>query len=333
MNATSHGLGSDRLPDVDFHRYRFGNAEDRAQVCSEIRDACEQYGFFYLVGHGVPAETIAAGFDMAHAFFRLPVAQRLACRSVQMNQNRGYQPLLETRKVGTLPDIKESFDMGYPFPADDADVLAALPFHGANVWPALPAFRGATEALYFSMLEAGRRVLEAMAEGLAADRNFFVGRCSRPSTNLRMVHYPQQPAMTEPAGIGAAPHTDRGLITLLLNDRNGGLHVQGAGGLWIDAPPRDDALIVNVGDLMTRWTNGRFRSALHRVINTSGTERMSIPQFHHPDYRTVVDPADLDSGRPTQWEPVVAGEFVASKFRSERRSWSARAAISETAGS
>ena len=318
--SSTAAMSAQRLPEIDFSAYRFGDAAQRARVAQEIVDACERYGFFYLTYHGVPMETVRSGFAAAQAFFAQPVEVRMACRPGLRNQNRGYQPLRDTQHVGTQPDVKESFDMGFPLPADDVDLLAGLPFHAPNTWPEMAGFRGTTENLYFALLETGREVLRAMAEALGVDRNFFVARCTRPSTNMRMVHYPPQPVDAD-AGIGSTAHTDKGLITLLLNDHHGGLHVQSADALWIDAPPREDAMIVNVGQLMTRWTNGRFRSALHRVINDTGKERFSIPQFHHPDYRTVVDPRDLAPSATPNFEPVVAGEFVAASFKRERRSW------------
>ncbi|MET0210404.1 MAG: 2-oxoglutarate and iron-dependent oxygenase domain-containing protein, partial [Burkholderiaceae bacterium] len=179
--ATAAASTTLQLPEIDFHGYRFGNAEQRAAVCSQIAEACSTYGFFYLTHHGVSSEAIASAFEAAQSFFAQPVEKRLACRSRYNNQNRGYQPLLDTQHPGKPPDVKESFDMGFPLAEDDADMLAGLPFHAPNSWPdendssnALRGFRGATENLYFSMLETGRDVLRAMAEALQADRNFFV---------------------------------------------------------------------------------------------------------------------------------------------------------------
>lgn len=314
-------MSEQSLPEIDFDAYRFGTAEQRGRVAQDIVDACERFGFFYLKHHGVSAETVRSGFAAAHAFFAQPLDARLSCLPGRRNQHRGYQPINDTQHIGaSVPDVKESFDMGFPLPAEDPDLLAGLPFHAPNAWPELEGFRSATENLYFSMLETGRELLRAVAEALGVDRNFFVARCMHPYTNMRMVHYPPQPADFS-LGIGTTPHTDKGLITLLLNDQVGGLHVQSAEGLWIDAPPREDALIVNVGQLMTRWTNGRFRSALHRVINESGLERFSIPQYHHPDYRAVIDPRDLMPAATPKFERVVAGDFVAASFKLERRSW------------
>jgi isopenicillin N synthase-like dioxygenase len=176
------------------------------------------------------------------------------------------------------------------------------------------------ENLYYAMLNCGQQVLRAMAESLALDANFFVSRCRQPFTNMRLVHYPPQPPATD-GGIGARAHTDKGLITLLLNDANGGLHVQSANGEWIDAPPRPGALIINVGDLLTRWTNGRFRSAVHRVVNVSGNERISIPQFHHLNYFAEVDPAEFPGGGVVRYPVITAGEFVGEGFKRDRKSW------------
>ncbi|MDR7095410.1 isopenicillin N synthase family dioxygenase [Hydrogenophaga laconesensis] len=319
-------MSSGRLPEVDLHPFLFGDAAARQRVARAMAEACETYGFFYLVHHGMASEVIAAGFDAAQRFFDLPLEQRLACRSTQPRQNRGYQPMFDTALAGGKADVKESFDMGYPLQPDDADLLAGMPFHSLNTWPdaGMIGFRPQVEALYFAMLACGHQVLRAMALALGADPNFFVGHCVKPTTNMRLVHYPPQ-CISPEEGIGARPHTDKGLITLLLNDDNGGLQVMADEERWIDAPPRADAIIVNVGDLMTRWTNGRFRSALHRVINTTGRQRFSIPQFHHPNFHAVVDPAHLAHDGAVNFEPVVAGEFVASGFRRDRKSWAATA--------
>ena len=320
--ALPTAMSAQRLPVVDLHPFLFGDAAERRAVAQQIASACETYGFFYLRRHGVPSDTIAGGFAAARQIFERPLEERLACRVTRPRQNRGYQPMFDTAADGGQSDFKESFDMGYPLPADDADMAAGLPFHAPNAWPALPDFRAQVEGLYFALLHCGRQVLRAMALGLGADENFFVGRCEKPTTNLRLIHYPPQAADPE-AGIGARAHADKGLITLLLNDSVGGLHVLSNERQWIVAPPDPQALIVNVGDLMTRWTNGRFRSALHRVVNATGQERFSIPQFHHPSFHTVVDPLALTPDAQPAFEPVVAGEFVAKGFSRDRKSWAA----------
>jgi isopenicillin N synthase-like dioxygenase len=322
--AAALRMSSHQLPLVSLHGLRFGNEAERLRVAENIAAASERYGFFYLSDHGIDQEVMASGFAAARGFFELPLDQRLACRPLEPKQNRGYQPMFDTTRPGGKADLKESFDMGFPLPANDVDQLARVPFHSPNTWPDLTGFRDRVEALYFAMLNCGHQVLRGMALSLGADQNFFVGRCVKPTTNMRMVHYPPQ-AMEIEEGIGASAHTDCGLITLLLNDDNGGLHVA-FDDEWIDAPPRDDAIIVNVGDLMTRWTNGRFRSAKHRVVNTSGRERYSIPQFHHPTFHVMVDPADLlnrQPDMPLNFEPVVAGDFVANGFSRDRKSWAA----------
>lgn len=313
-------MSPETIPAIDFARYRYGTRDERAAVARQIHDACCNYGFFYLDQHGIPGELIANAFAAAREFFALPVEQRLACKASTGRQNRGYQPMFDTQREGEAPDVKESFDMGYPLDEDALAQLAEIPFYSRNAWPQEPGFRWRVENLYFAMLQCGQQVLRAMAESLQLDTNFFVARCQQPFTNMRLVHYPPQPPVQE-EGIGARAHTDKGLITLLLNDANGGLHVQSASGGWIDAPPRPGALIINVGDLLTRWTSGRFRSAVHRVVNVSGNERFSIPQFHHLNYFAKVDPADIPGGGATAYEPIQAGEFVAQGFRRDRKSW------------
>jgi len=325
MSASMHRTESPRMsaqtiPAVDFSRYLYGTRQERAAVSQEIEHACRHYGFFYLDNHGISATAIADTFAAAREFFALPLQERQACKAPSGRQNRGYQAMFDTQREGEAPDVKESFDMGYPLEAAELEKLSHLPFYSLNAWPRDPGFRYRVENLYFAMLECGHHVLRAMAESLGLDANFFVARCRQPFSNMRLVHYPPQPPRAE-EGIGARPHTDKGLITLLLNDANGGLHVQSADGEWIDAPPRAGALIINVGDLLTRWTNGRFRSAVHRVVNISGNERFSIPQFHHLNYFAEVNPADIPGGGENVYPPIMAGEFVGEGFRRDRKSW------------
>jgi isopenicillin N synthase-like dioxygenase len=309
------------IPSIDFQGFRYGNLDSRKAVATQIIRAGEEYGFFYLFNSGVPQDLADSSFDAARNFFALPLEVRMACKALEKNQNRGYQAMFETKGENEKPDGKESFDMGFPFPANDPGVLAGLPFHGTNNWPALPGFRALVEALYYSMLHTGHDVLRAIAVGLEVDDNFFAGACTRPSTNMRLVHYPPAELVADVTDKGARAHADRGLITLLLNDKEEGLEVRTSSEEWIGVPPLDGALIINIGDLMTRWTNGRLRSAFHRVINRSGRERYSIPQFHHPDYRTMIDSTGIPNSGTPRDEPVMAGEFVAKGFGRDRKSW------------
>lgn len=313
-------MSPDTIPAIDFSHYLYGTRQERAAVSQQINDACRRYGFFYLDHHGISPELTGNVFAAAREFFALPLEERLACKAPTGRQNRGYQPMFDTQREGEAPDVKESFDMGFPLADDELARLSELPFYSHNAWPRDPGFRYRVENLYFAMLDCGHHVLRAMAESLDVDTNFFVARCRQPFSNMRLVHYPPQPKSTD-EGIGARAHTDKGLITLLLNDTNGGLHVQSAEGDWIDAPPRPGALIINVGDLLTRWTNGRFRSAVHRVVNISGNERFSIPQFHHLNYFAEVDPADIPGGGASVYPRITAGEFVGAGFRRDRKSW------------
>ncbi len=315
-------MSAETIPAIDFSLYLYGTREERAAAARQIHLACRRYGFFYLDRHGIPDEVVAGAFDAAREFFALPLQERQACKARTGRQNRGYQAMFDTQREGEAPDVKESFDMGFPLTEAELAPLAHLPFYSHNAWPADPGFRWRVENLYFAMLHCGHHVLRAMAESLELDTNFFVTRCRQPFTNMRLVHYPPQP-QREDLGIGARAHTDKGLITLLLNDANGGLHVQAPDGSWIDAPPRPGALIINVGDLLTRWTNGRFRSAVHRVVNLSGNERFSIPQFHHLNYFAEVDPADIPGGGASVFPKITAGEFVGEGFRRDRKSWRA----------
>jgi isopenicillin N synthase-like dioxygenase len=140
-------------------------------------------------------------------------------------------------------------------------------------------------------------------------------------SNMRVVHYPPHETVSHIADMGVRPHEDQGLLTLLIQDMNGGLAVLGPDKDWLPVVPDERAIVLNVGKLLTRWTNGRLKSALHRVVNTSGRERYSIPLFVHPNYHQVIDPRDFSPGEQARFEPIVAGEQVYANFARERKSW------------
>jgi isopenicillin N synthase-like dioxygenase len=158
--------------------------------------------------------------------------------------------------------------------------------------------------------------LRAVALSLDIDEMFFVSKYTKRMQRTQMVYYPPQAPKSDADQFGVAPHTDYGCITLLWQDNVGGLQVKElATDSWIDAPPIPGTLVVNVGDLLARWSNDRFRSTLHRVINRSGQERYSIATFYDPTYGASVDPRDLglESMQPL-YEPVAAGDYILGRI-------------------
>ena len=304
------------LPIIDFAAVRAHDTAGTQLAAASIRDACLSDGFFYITNHGVPDAVIEAVYEQGRRFFRQPPEVK---RQAAVNaRHRGFNALgdahmYEARK----PDYKEFFSMGLDLPEDDPDVLAGEKLRGPNNWPpGMPAFRAALEAYYAAMLACGADLMRAVAVSLELDADFFSARYRKPLQRTQIVYYPPQPPDLGEDQFGVAPHSDFGCITLLWQDSNGGLEVlERSTQRWIPAPPIPGTLVINVADLLARWTNDRYASTPHRVVNRSGRERLSIATFHDPDYQAMVDPRDL--GTPDaacRYEPILAGEHIVGRI-------------------
>jgi isopenicillin N synthase-like dioxygenase len=297
-------------PIVSFAGLTSGDSQARAAVVSALRAACLDKGFLYVIDHGIPRALMEEVFVQSKRFFELPAERKLAVDMALSPWKRGYEPLRgQALEAGTPPDVKEGFYMGNELAADDPRVVAGLFDHGPNQWPAdLPGWRE-TMLTYFAQMEAlCCLTMEALAGALDLPQDHFADFCVDPVSNLRLLHYPPQPANPLPGEKGCGAHTDWGAITFLLQDDVGGLQVWDARHGWIDAPPVLGAFVLNLGDLISRWTNDRFRSTLHRVINRSGTVRYSVPFFFtgRPDHHVACLPNCLRPGERARYAPTTA---------------------------
>lgn len=281
------------LPVIDIAPLRAMNdAEAAARTAEAIGAASAEYGFFYAEGHGI-ADALFERLEAAsHAFFALPEAEKAAITMAHGGTAwRGWFPLGGELTSGR-PDRKEGLYLGEELGPDDARVAAGWPLHGANLWPAgLPELRAAVQDYLAAAVAAAAALMRgmALALGLPAD-HFAAGITRRPTLLFRIFHYPPGGAADD---LGVGEHSDYGLLTLLGQDRHGGLEVRAADGSWIAVPPRGRSLVINIGDMFERLTRGRFRSAPHRVINESGQERLSWPLFYDPDFAASVDPLPI----------------------------------------
>jgi isopenicillin N synthase-like dioxygenase len=306
----------EHLPVIDMAAlFEPGDAAGRRRVADAIRTACEAHGFFYLVGHGI-SETLLADLETeSHAFFARPLAEKMA---ISMDQGgpawRGYFPIGGELTSGR-PDLKEGLYLGEELAAGDP--RADLPMHGANLWPAAqPGLRAAATAYMGGATRAAAALMEGVSLALDLPADWFAkAYTARPTILFRIFHYPA----TGPAGTdwtqswGVGGHTDYGLLTLLAQDRHGGLQVKGPGG-WIGAPPIPGALVCNIGDMLERLTGGRFKSTPHRVLNTSGRDRLSFPLFFDPDFTARMQPlpvsaATLATDRAERWDRASVHDF------------------------
>jgi len=303
------------LPIIDFTGVRAGDSAAFAQAAKEIYAACTGPGFFYLKGHGIPDEVIDRATTTVRAFHRLPLETK---RQVASNANhRGFHALGGALMYGAKePDYKEYFSLGLELPADHPTVLAGEKLRGPNNWPEfMPELRPALYGFYEAMGTCGDQLLRVVAASLGLDRDFFAKRYGTRLQRTQTIFYPPTPP-TDPDRFGVAPHTDFGCITLLWQDKTGGLEVrERATRSWIPAPPLDGTLVINVGDLLGRWTNDRFASTPHRVVNRSGGERFSIATFYDPDFSALVDPRELGTPEAEcEYEPITAGQHILNRF-------------------
>jgi isopenicillin N synthase-like dioxygenase len=224
----------------------------------------------------------------------------------------------DARMAGAeLSDHKESYVIGLELPADDATVLAGEKLRGPNRWPKNPDFRKAVDRYYSEVGKCGADLLRAVAISLGQAENFFVDKYSKPLQRLNIIHYPPHPANAAAEQFGGAAHTDYGCITLLWQDQNGGLQVQDrTTGEWLAARPVPGTIVINVGDLLERWSNKRFMSMPHRVVNTSGKERYSMATFFDPDFSAIADPLAFGIGKDEAlFPPITAGAHILGRVQ------------------
>lgn len=313
--ATARDIAVDEIPVIDIAPLVARDPAGSAAVGAAMREASERIGFFYISGHAVPEALTQGVFATTARFFALPEEEKA---KVAVNtRHRGWIGHGGAKMYGTAKaDLKESFVWGLELPEDDPEVAAGTPLMGPNQWPdALPELRGALYGWYEAVIDAGHAVLRGLALSLGREMDSFFPAFSRPLARGSAIWYPPQPADLGREQFGVAPHTDYGGLTLLAQDMTGGLQVKGTSKEWVVAHPIPGTFVVNIGDLMHRWTNGRFRSNPHRVVNTSGKARQSAAVFFDPSFHAVVDPRDLlDDKAEAKYPPIACGEWVVGRF-------------------
>ncbi|MFN7131189.1 MAG: isopenicillin N synthase family dioxygenase [Myxococcales bacterium] len=304
----------DRVPVIDLSGLS-GDGAARARVAAAIGEACRAHGFFYVSHHGVPAALCEALEAQARAFFALPDAQK---RQLAMTNGgrawRGWFAVGDELTSG-LPDQKEGLYLGTELDEAHPLVRARTPMHGRNLFPDLPGFRETVLAYMDAVTSLGHRLMEAIAQSLGLERDYFAARYTAdPLVLFRMFHYPAprgpaNAALAERPAWGVGEHTDYGLLTLLLQDGHGGLEVKTSAG-WIDAPPIPDTFVCNIGDMLDRMTRGLYRSTPHRVRASRTHDRVSFPLFFDPNFHARVQPIEGLPPRPDDRQSRWDGESV-----------------------
>ena len=315
---TSIRMTDEEIPVIDLAPMWSDAASGRVRLGKKISRACEEIGFFYVKNHGIPDSVISDAQRVSKGFFEQGEGVKKLIEVSSSSSNRGYIPLYGEKNSSVAKgDLKETFDMSVEVDEDDPLCQLKGGLYGPNQWPESPRDFKAVMMVYFEeMTGLSRTLYDAFAQSLGLKPQFFSRYLSKPLDICRLLQYPPQEEVLDEEQIGTGAHSDFDCFTILWQDANGGLQALRRDGIWIDALPIPNTLLVNVGDMLQRWTNGKFVSTVHRVINRSGNERNSMVFFAAPDYETVIDciPSCLESGEVPKHQPVTSGEYIVSRY-------------------
>jgi len=287
-------------------------------IAHAISNACKSTGFFYIVNHGISPTLIKQVFEESKLFFSKSTEEKLAMDITKSSHMRGYFAIEEEKpEYEAKGDLKEGFDMALDLPLNDPDVMRSTPLYGPNIWPVGQVdFKEVMTEYHTKMLDLGRTLLTAFARGLGMPDNFFEDKVKKPLAQLRLLHYPPQQGPITRVQMGAGEHTDFGCITLLAQDDIGGLEVLNKEGKWVEVQPIPFSFIVNIGDLMSRWTNDLYPATLHRVINKSPHDRYSIVFFLDPDYHVEINclTTCVSDTYTAKYPPITVGKYMQARF-------------------
>jgi isopenicillin N synthase-like dioxygenase len=267
---------------------------NEAEASRQLHAALRDIGFAYIVNHGIAIHKIQNILDFSRSFFALPDAIK---QQIHMDKAglawRGFFPV-GAEFTSKLPDQKEGIYFGVDHDSQHPGVLNSWPMHGINQWPASPeltGFRSVIGEYINSLTTLGHRLMALIAAGLGLKTDYFKERFTEdPHVLFRIFNYPQQAIPQSNWGVGQ--HTDMGFLTILYQDQLGGLQIRDKALRWIDAPPREDSFIINIGDMLQHWTRGIYRATLHRVRNTGQRDRLSLPFFFDPNWTSNLVPID-----------------------------------------
>jgi isopenicillin N synthase-like dioxygenase len=311
------------IPLIDVGQFSQQSSDARRPVAATLDRALRDYGFFLLHGHGIPASLLEDLRRVSHQFFACPFEQKSKVAQPNPETMRGYvamgrESLSYSRDQAAPPDLNESFMIGQPH------VREAHGSFPANLWPEYPPLMTSIWTEYYCRMETlALQILRMFAAALQLTDDFFDAKFEAHTSRLRARYYPAQTVEPQLGQLRAGAHTDYGSIAILATeDRPGGLQVRERSGRWIDVPVIDGCFIVNIGDLMARWTNDRWPAALHRVVNPPRTVRdsggrLSHIYFQSPSDETLIECLGVCCGgrQPAKYSPIRAGEYLRMKFK------------------
>lgn len=311
--AKAKRIPVESIPVIDIAALASKDPAAELHVSEQIGVAANEVGFFYVKNHGVPQELIDNAFRITRTFFESALEKK---RSVAVTERkRGYvEPYTGRMRLSKTKDFRETFLWGRDFDVETLAELKSVPLIGPNRWPAfLPEMKTILNEYFETCIVVGRRILTAFAIALELERDYFSSAFDKCIARGSALYYPPQPEELGEEQFGIGTHTDWGVLTLLYQDEVGGLQVLSGDGEWVTADPVPGTFVVNVGDCLEKWTNGRLLSNQHRVVNSTDRYRQSIAMFVDPDFDTVIIPV-VQEGETAQYEPTTCGEQVMESF-------------------
>lgn len=315
------------FPVFDLGAFERADAAGRRRLGETVDQICRETGFLAITNHGVPQATIDGAWSKARAFFDLPYERKQKAAAPYAGYPYGYlgpklEALARSKGVDTPPDLKESFNGGpAAVPAGMSDPEALAFCYAATIWPDEPTgFKPAWQAYYAALEDLAARIMRLFAVALNLPDDHFDRFIDAPISALRALNYPEQTVPPEPGQLRAGAHTDYGSLTILLPQPGSkGLQILLPSGEWAEVPPVDGAFVINIGDLMALWTNDRWVSTLHRVVNPSPEDggmdrRQSFAFFHQPNWDAEI--AVLPGSGSPKYEQVRSGPYLMGKFKS-----------------
>lgn len=319
------------VPIINLADFENGDDATKNRIAKNVDTICQTTGFFTVADHQVFDLTTTNIWLAVQQFFDLPLEEKLKYKVPYAGYPYGYmglesESLAASRGDRSPPDIKETFNGGPLYtPAHITDPDALFFCYATTPWPTQPSnFVAAWTAYYEAMELLAQRIMRLFAAALQLDQYFFDSYISSPISALRALNYQQQPTPPQPGQLRAGAHSDYGTLTILWpQDDSRGLEIQCIDNTWQEVRPVPGALIINIGDLMARWTNDRWRSTLHRVVNPPDqhdptSRRQSLAYFHQPDWFAEISCLDscVDPSTGAKYQPVLSGPYLMSKFKS-----------------
>jgi len=304
----------------DLAEFEASEGEAQAALAARLDQVCQEIGFLVLTGHGVPTDVIEGVWSKTGAFFDQSFDAKARVKAPEPGYPYGYlgpnsEALARSKGEDTPPDLKESFNGGPQSVPEGVTDREALSFcYVPTIWPEVDGFKVAWTAYYAAMEDLAARVMVAFAAALNLPEDFFAGFIDHPISALRALNYPATGAVALENQQRAGAHTDYGSLTILLPQPGSqGLQVRSPQGEWVDVPAPEGAFVINIGDLMARWTADRWVSTLHRVVvRPHQPARKSLAFFHQPNWDAEIVPLDGSAA----YEPVRSGPYLMGKFKS-----------------